>query len=266
LLSANCADFVKGIINFYYPGASHRAVIADLGVTTPKQIAKCLVHYSKHHPGLQLTSYIIPQVPGTVKRSRPVRGVVESAFKAKKYMVPLLVWHPAIVAGVAAAYFTGRGGFDPAHNALVFNLDHDLQMPLSAEERREYQKQLEKLSRGIAEDDEALGLTKWSRVQATAMPELDENGHPLFVMREGEDPVEIGLSRTNILSGSTEVARQMMLARLREELHRGESRISKSDVSADLQLLKELSAAGRERSATPTLGGGSGMETASKIR
>ena len=268
LLSANCADFVKGIINFYYPGALHRAVLADLGVTTPKQIAKCLVHYGKHHPDLQLTSYIIPQVPGTVKRSRPVRGVVESAFKAKKYMVPLLVWHPAIVAGFAAAYFTGRGGFDPAHNALVFNLDHDLQMPLSAEERREYQKQLEKLSRGIAEDDQALGLTKWSRVQATAVPELDENGHPLFVLREGEDPIEIGLSRTNILtqSGSSEVARQMMLARLREELHKGETKISKSDVSADLQLLHELSAADRERSATPAQGGDAAMESASQIR
>ena len=267
LLSANCADFAKGIINFYYPGALHRAVIADLGITTPKQIAKCLVHYSKHHPQLELTSYIIPQVPGTIKRSRPVRGVVESAFKAKKYMVPLLMWHPAIVAGFAAAYFTGRGGFDPAHNALVFNLDHNLQMPLTAEERREYQKQLEKLSRGIAEDDEALGLTKWSRVQATAVPDLDQNGHPLFMLHEGDDPVEVGLSRKNILteSGSSEVARQMMLARLREELHRGEIRISKSDVSADLQLLQELNKADRDRSSSPDEGG-SGMETASKVR
>jgi hypothetical protein len=267
LLSANCADFAKGIINFYYPGALHRAVIADLGVTTPKQIAKCLVHYSKHRPQLELTSYIIPQVPGTIKRSRPVRGIVESAFKAKKYMVPLLAWHPAIVAGFAAAYFTGRGGFDPAHNALVFNLDHNLQMPLTAEERREYQKQLEKLSRGIAEDDEALGLTKWSRVQATAVPDLDQNGQPLFMLHEGDDPVEVGLSRKNILRepGSSEVARQMMLARLREELHRGEIRISKSDVSADLQLLQELNKADRERSPSPDEGG-SGMETASKVR
>jgi hypothetical protein len=104
-------------------------------------------------------------------------------------------------------------------------------------------------------------------VQATAVPEIDENGHPLFVLREGEDPIEIGLSRTNILtqSGSSEVARQMMLARLREELHRGEIRISKSDVSADLQLLQELSAADRERSATPAQSGDAGMESASQI-
>jgi hypothetical protein len=267
LLSANCADFAKGIINFYYPGALHRAVIADLGVTTPKQIAKCLVQYSKHHPELHMTSYLIPQVPGTIKRSRPVRGVVESAFKAKKYMVPLLAWHPAIVAGFAAAYFTGRGSFDPGQHALVFNLDHDLQMPLTAEERREYQKQLDKLSRGIAEDDAALGLAKWSRVQATATPDLDQNGHPLFVLREGQDPVEIGLSRENIMtqSGSSEVARQMMLARLREELHKSSAKISKADVSSDLQLLEELSAAERDRSSLPA-SGGSATDTASKIQ
>src|SRR5215469_535745 len=266
LLSANCADFVKGIINFYYPGALHRAVIADLGVTTPKQIAKCLVHYSKHHPDLHMTSYLIPQVPGTIKRSRPVHGVVESAFKAKKYMVPLLVWHPAIVAGFAAAYFSGRGGFDPGQHALVFNMDHDLQMPLTAEERREYQKRLDKLSRGIAEDDAALGLSKWSRVQATATPDLDPQGHPLFVLREGQDPVEIGLSRENILSqsDSPEVARQMMFARLREELHKSSAKISKADVSSDLQLLEELSSPERDRSSLPA-SGGSATDAASKI-
>ncbi len=96
LLSANCADFVRGIINFYYPRALHRSVIGDLGVTTPKQIAKCLVRYSKRHPELQYQKFIIPQVPGTVKRGKPIRGVVESAFKSKKYMIPLLMWHPAI--------------------------------------------------------------------------------------------------------------------------------------------------------------------------
>jgi len=36
-------------------------------------------------------------------------------------------------------------------------------------------------------------------------------------------------------------------------------------VSADLQLLQELSAADRERSATPAQGGDAGMESASQI-
>src|ERR1700756_1596872 len=56
LLSSNCADFVKGIINFYYPRALHRGIITAPGVTTPKQIAKCRARYSKHHPQLQSTA------------------------------------------------------------------------------------------------------------------------------------------------------------------------------------------------------------------
>lgn len=36
----NCADFSRKVINFYHPGATHRSLTADLGITTPKQLAK----------------------------------------------------------------------------------------------------------------------------------------------------------------------------------------------------------------------------------
>jgi hypothetical protein len=239
-------------------------VVADLGVTTPKQIAKCLVHYSNHHPELQLTNFVIPQVPGTVKRSRPVRGVVESAFKAKKYMVPLLAWHPAIVGCFAAAYFTGRGGFDPGRHALVFDPNRDLEPPMNAEQRKEYESQFEQFSRGMLEEDP--GLAKWPRLQATAEPELDDDGRPVLRLRAGETPVEVGLSRQNILSESEspEIARQMVVARLHEELRRT-ARTSKSDVSADLQLLEELGTAQRQKERSSG-GDAMGLETASKLR
>jgi len=55
----------------YYPGALHRTVIADLGVTTPKQIAKCLVHYGKHHPELQYRTFIVPQFRGRSGAASP---------------------------------------------------------------------------------------------------------------------------------------------------------------------------------------------------
>ena len=90
LVSRNCADFVKQIINFYYPHAIHRSIIADLGVTTPKQAAKSLVHSSKHRRQMQLTTFVIPQVPG-LKRSKPVHGVIESLVLAKKYVTPVLL-------------------------------------------------------------------------------------------------------------------------------------------------------------------------------
>jgi hypothetical protein len=250
LLSANCADFVRGIVNFYYPRALHRSVIADLGVTTPKQIAKCLVRYSKHHPELRYRTFLIPQVPGTIKRSKPVRGVVESAFKAKKYMIPLLAWHPAIVAGFAAAYFTG-GGFDPSRHALVFDPSRDLEPPMSAQQRIESMNQLEQLKRSTFESDGVLQDAKWRPSASEAEPLLDEAGRPMLRVRVGASavPVDVGISRENILnqSQSVEVARSLVLARLREELRKNPARVAYTDVERDLQLLQEIDSLEAER-------------------
>lgn len=40
LITDNCADFSRRLLNFYYPNAAKRSVSADVGITTPKQIAK----------------------------------------------------------------------------------------------------------------------------------------------------------------------------------------------------------------------------------
>ena len=241
LLSANCADFVRELINFYYPRALHRNIIADFGVTTPKQIAKCLARYSKHHPELESASFLIPQVPGTVKRSKPAKGVVESAFKSKKYMAPLLIWHPAIVGCVAAAYFTGSSGFDPGKHALVFDPRRDLEPQMSSQERREYQNRLESMTRMVAESSTGpeIKLAHW---EASSRPGLDNAGQPLLQLKLGEIPAEVGLTRENIvnLSDSPELAQHVLLLRLREELRKSSPRVSKTDVADDLQLLERL--------------------------
>jgi hypothetical protein len=115
ILSKNCADFARQIIDFYYPKAVHRNFTADLGIMTPKQAAKSLVSYGKKHPDLELSSFKIAQVPGTVPRSSPVRGVLESFVKSKKYAVglaSLAVLHPAVGVGMAYALVQGSG-FNP---------------------------------------------------------------------------------------------------------------------------------------------------------
>jgi len=241
LLSANCADFVRELINFYYPRALHRSILADFGVTTPKQIAKCLARYSKHHPELESTRFLIPQVPGTVKRSKPVKGVVESAFKSKKYMAPLLVWHPAIVGCVAAAYFTGSTGFDPGKHALVFDPRRDLEPQMSSQERREYLNRLESMTRMVAESSTVPEI-KLSHLEASSQPRLDNTGQPLLQLKLGEIPTEVGLTRDNIInaSDSPELAQHLLLIRLREELRRSTPRVSGSDVSDDMELLERL--------------------------
>jgi hypothetical protein len=68
----------KRLINFYYPKALHRSVIADVGITTPKQLARTLVRYSGYHPELQLSKLVIVQIPGSLPRSTAVHGVMES--------------------------------------------------------------------------------------------------------------------------------------------------------------------------------------------
>jgi hypothetical protein len=107
ILFHNCADFVRQAVDFYYPHAIHRSLIADVGIMTPKQAAKSLLSYGKRHRDLQFSIFVIPQVPGTIPRSRPVRGVLESLVRSKRYAVPLVsvaVLHPVIGGGLAFAW------------------------------------------------------------------------------------------------------------------------------------------------------------------
>jgi hypothetical protein len=120
----NCADFSRGVINTYYPHATHRSLFADQGITTPKQIAKSLVSYSKHHSDLQFSCFAIAQVPGTLPRSGAVRGVFE-AFLKKKYVLPVAVLHPIVAGGMAVAYVT-MACCDRRRN-FARHLDHESQ-------------------------------------------------------------------------------------------------------------------------------------------
>ncbi len=107
LLFHNCADFVRQGVDLYYPHAIHRSWIADVGIMTPKQAAKSLFSYSKRHQDLQFSSFVIPQVPGTIPRSTAVRGVLESLVKSKRYAVPLVslaVLHPFFGGSLAFAW------------------------------------------------------------------------------------------------------------------------------------------------------------------
>jgi hypothetical protein len=115
----NCADFARKAVDFYYPHAVHRSLFADAGIMTPKQAARSLVSYSKHHPDLQLSILVIPQVQGTVPRSTAVRGVLESLVKSKRYALPLItvaVLHPYFGGSLAYAWIEGSR-FDPRRMA-----------------------------------------------------------------------------------------------------------------------------------------------------
>ena len=240
LLAHNCADFAKGVINFYYPHTLHRSLISDVGITTPKQIAKLLVKYSDRHPELGSFSFVIPQVPG-MPRSTKVHGVVESVLKSKKYLLPVALLHPFLTGGLAVAY-VGDGRFDPSRNAMIFDSGH-LEAPLVSSERRAYQSELKAFL--VRTDSAALGWRaerRWQHLQANAEPGLDADGRPTLEVRMDGEVVNLGVSRENIVNGSTSpaLAEQLLAARLRLELERGEPKASESDVSSDWKLLQRI--------------------------
>jgi hypothetical protein len=118
LLFHNCADFSRTLLNVYYPHSIHRNFFVDLGITTPKQVARSLTKYADRHPEMTFSTFMIPQVPGSIKRSHPIDGVMESVVKSKKYVLPLAVLDPEVAAGLVVAYLTD-GRFKAPKDATV---------------------------------------------------------------------------------------------------------------------------------------------------
>ncbi len=120
----NCADLSRQVLNFYYPHSIHRNMIADVGLTTPKQVARSITQYAMKHERIEYHSYVLPQVAGTVPRSKPIDGVIESFLK-KKYVVPVVIFQPVVAGGLAAAYVF-RGRYKPGAHAEVLTAGTDL--------------------------------------------------------------------------------------------------------------------------------------------
>ncbi len=242
LLSRNCADFARQIVDFYYPHAIHRSIIADLGVMTPKQAAKSLARSAKHRPEMQLTTFIIPQVPG-LKRSKPVHNLIESVVLAKKYVTPFLLFHPFVVGTVEVAYWTGWR-FDPAKGALIFDANtlnagdprYALESPLRASERHSFEMSLAALKRESVDAN----LPEWRKLQAVASPELDASGEPFLKADVEGETIQVGLSRSNALRLDTppEIVQGLLVTRLEDELKSRKPRTSGAQVESDWKLLQ----------------------------
>jgi hypothetical protein len=260
LVTSNCADFVRDAVNFYYPKAATRSFFADLDVATPKHVAKSVVSYAHHHPNVSFSAFVIPQIPGSIKRSTPVHGVVDSVFKAKKYEIPLLVFHPIVGGSFAVAYVVS-GRFNPAQNAMMFSPDGAFERPLTKEQRRTYAKALEELLHSQADPAAAKrNFLPWRELQARASFAADVAGHPALSIAADNDMalplagssdtlgaqpavVFVGLTRQNILQSTapSTVTRDLLVIRLRQELSKGTSpHTSEREFRADLALLETL--------------------------
>ena len=260
----NCADFVKSVVNFYYPKAVRRGLISELDVSTPKHAAKTFVQYARKHPDLHMTAYVIPQVPGTIRRSRPVRGALESVFKAKKYEVPLLVLHPVVGGAFVAGYYLGGGPFNPSKNALVFSPDGDLQAPLSSEDRKSYQKGLDEMTKANADGTKREEVT-WHKLLESGQLRLDVAGHPVLAVLSGDEVVEIGITRGSVLNSDAprSIVQDLLVARMREQLRSGHApKTTEYQIRQDWKLLsvafeeQTQTASGPQGSSSTEIAGG----------
>jgi hypothetical protein len=242
-VSNNCADFAKDVINFYHPKALHRSVVADLGMTTPKQLAKRLVKFGERHPEVQLSRIVIPQIPGSMPRSTVVHGVVESFFKSKKYIVPSAVVSPIFAGCVAAVYVgSGSGRFDPARDALVFNVIGEPERPMGREDRRAYRKELEHLLAANAQTSGTRVGKTWRQLQSRGITGIDEQGRPVLQFHMDEKTVSVGATAGNVLNSNAppKLVQELLLARLQAELgQKTSSRLSQSEVERDWGLLQQ---------------------------
>jgi len=105
--TANCATFAADIVNFYFPGTVRANVIADWGIVTPKQVARSMIAFGAAHPEAQLRVLEVPQVPGTLRRSRPTRGISEFFLKTKRYSATLAIIQPEAVIAALVTYEAG---------------------------------------------------------------------------------------------------------------------------------------------------------------
>jgi hypothetical protein len=243
-VSRNCADFAKDIINFYYPHALHRSIVADVGISTPKQMARRLVKFSERHPELESSRMVIAQVPGSMPRSTAVHGVVEAFFKSKKYIVPSAVINPIFAGCVFAVYVgSGAGRFHPAQDAQVFVVDGEPEQPIDHEDLRAYQLELKHLLAGAYPETSTPKIDKeWEHLQSKAKTEFDAQGHPILQMQLGDERIEIGASAGNVFSGNAppQLVRELLEARLESELrHPAPAGISENAVERDWKLLQQ---------------------------
>src|SRR5579863_1615340 len=252
VVSRNCADFVREVLDFYYPHAVARASIADLGVSTPKHAAKSLVRYSKRHRDLEFAEFVIPQVPGSVKRSRPVRGVLESVFRAKKYVVVLAAFHPLIAGGLVSADLVSDR-FNSEKNSLVFSLTGAPLFPPTNAERRIFMKDLQTVGANGADRDATAGMITWRKFVEKSEPQFDADGQPVLkapAEPDGKDTVELGVTRRDLQSegAPVELQRELMVSLLKQTLANSRApRISSSELREDLQLLEKIEESGQER-------------------
>lgn len=273
-ITRNCANFTKRVVDTYFPGAAHRDIVNDFGMTSPKAVARSFTRYALRHPEMQFRILHFAQVPGTIKRSTEVRNGTEQLYHSKKLLIPMALFATHELPVFTAAYvITGR--FNPEHEwekhpAPEFAGTQDypeLQTAVFGEEPTE--------SLEAAEREQVVGTSQdWERyrrefpeiaesgpgnadilqrghlkrsfkeLNEVGVPTIDADGAVWMEFSDGGTTHRVGLSASNILSRGSDlsVARELIAARvdaiLKSPKH---SRETLAELKQDWTLLQRAS-------------------------
>lgn len=266
-ITRNCANFTKSVLDRYFPGAAHRELVNDFGMTSPKAVARSFTHYALRHPELHLHILHFAQVPGTIKRSSETRDGTEQLYHSKKLLIPMAAFAPHELPGFAAAYLlTGR--FNPEHEweahpavdavsapepaALADQVSRDdeerTEIVGTPEQWDQYRRAFDEIAEAASRDGEAFehesvnGFPK--RLDKTGMPMLDADGALWMKVNQDGRTVTVGLSASNVLAANSDrgLAYEVILSRVSEVLKSPKhGRESMAEFKQDWALLKSFS-------------------------
>lgn len=112
----NCADFARDTLNLAFPSATHRDVLNDFTMTTPKAIARTFTRYATSRPALAFHMDKYSQVDGAIRRSLNNRSFTEKAIVSKKYFLTMAFTMPELIPIMGVTYLTtGWYNLDPQY-------------------------------------------------------------------------------------------------------------------------------------------------------
>ncbi|MEO8130410.1 MAG: hypothetical protein ABI822_25140 [Bryobacteraceae bacterium] len=112
----NCADFARDTLNLAFPNATHRDVLNDFTMTTPKAIARTFTRYAVSRPALAFRMDKYSQIDGAIRRSLNNRNFTEKAIVSKKYFLTMAFTMPELIPIMGVTYLTtGWYNLDPQY-------------------------------------------------------------------------------------------------------------------------------------------------------
>ena len=279
LITNNCADFAKNIINFYFPDAVSRDFINDFGVTTPKALAHSFKNYATKRPNLHFYIHKYSQLDGAIARSSDLQHFTEKAFKSKKYVAIQALTMPILLPVFAGTFFLTGSNFNidkayrkyPSVTMAGLNSETKDVSKLTKQnvvlsefkvrqitdkqtlfgEKSAWKNYRQKVS-GILEKalKDRIFVDKnelnsfFTDLEMHSEPIYDENGDLMLKVKNNGKEIYLGLTRRNIISPDSDVhlAYKLMLVKVKYELNAPEKNREKMEIfQANWQLLTELS-------------------------